>query len=71
MGGCGYHNCMIPNIKTYFDKKVTILALMPMLQWSNHPHFLIYVHSKWKVTFLILKNGTTTHAIVNLYSSKY
>ena len=62
---------MIPNIKTYFDKKVTILALMPMLQWSNHPHFLIYVHSKWKVTFLILKNGTTTHAIVNLYSSKY
>ena len=37
------HSCMIPNIKTYFDKKVTFLALMPVLQWSSHPHFLIYV----------------------------
>ena len=29
---CGLHNCMIPNIKTYFDKKVMFLALVPVLQ---------------------------------------
>ena len=29
---CKGHNCMIPNIKTYFDKKVKFLALMPVLQ---------------------------------------
>ena len=29
---CGRHNCMIPNIKTYFDKKVTFLALALVLQ---------------------------------------
>ena len=29
---CGHHNCLIPNIKTYFDKKVTFLALFPVLQ---------------------------------------
>ena len=27
----GHHNFMIPNIKTYFDKKVTFLALVPSL----------------------------------------
>ena len=26
---CGHHNCMILNIKTCFDKKVTLLALVP------------------------------------------
>ena len=46
---CGCHNCMIPNIKTYFDKKVTFLVLVSVLQWNSHPHFLIYVCSKWKV----------------------
>ena len=30
-GGGGRRNCMILNIKTCFDKKVTILALMPVL----------------------------------------
>ena len=29
---CKGHNCMIPNIKTYFDKKVTFLDLIPVLQ---------------------------------------
>ena len=29
---CKGYNCMIPNIKTYFDKKVTFLDLMPVLQ---------------------------------------
>ena len=28
---CGHYNCMIPNIKTYLDKKVTFLALMSVL----------------------------------------
>ena len=28
---CEGHNCMIPDIKTYFDKKVAFLALMPVL----------------------------------------
>ena len=28
---CGCHNFMILNIKTCFDKKVTILALVPVL----------------------------------------
>ena len=42
----GHHNFMIPNIKTYFDKKVTFLALVPVLQWNIHPNFLIYLHSK-------------------------
>ena len=46
---CEGHNCMIPNIKTYSDKKVRFLALMPVLQWNGHPRFLIYVRSKWKV----------------------
>ena len=48
---------MIPNIKTYFHKKVTFLVLglvlVPVLQ------------------LLIFKNGTKTCAIANLYSSKY
>ena len=26
--GCGRHNCMILNIKTCFDKKVTLLDLV-------------------------------------------
>ena len=43
---CGRHNRMIPNIKTYFDKNVTFLALVPELQSNSHPHFLIYVCSK-------------------------
>ena len=29
---CGRHNCVIPYIKTYFDKKVTFLDLVPVLQ---------------------------------------
>ena len=29
---CEGHNCMIPDIKTYSDKKVRFLALMPVLQ---------------------------------------
>ena len=29
---CGRHNCMIPNIKTNFDKKLTFLALVAVLQ---------------------------------------
>ena len=35
MGGwvvCGRRNCMIPNIKTDFAKKVTFLTLEPVLQ---------------------------------------
>ena len=28
---CGHHNCMFPNIKTYFGKKVTFLALVAVL----------------------------------------
>ena len=28
---CGRHNCMIPNIKTYFDKKVTFLVKQAIL----------------------------------------
>ena len=28
---CGRHNCMILHIKTCFDKKVTLLALVPLL----------------------------------------
>ena len=38
-GGGGCHNCMILNIKTCFDKKVTLLALV--LSWNSHPHFFI------------------------------
>ena len=30
-GGLRTSYCMIPNIKTYFDKKVTFLALVPSL----------------------------------------
>ena len=47
---CKRHNCMIPNIKTCFDKKVTFLALVPVLQWNSSPRFIIYVRSQWKVT---------------------
>ena len=47
---CERYNCMIPNIKTYYDKKVAFLALVPVLQWNNRHYFLIYVRSKWKVT---------------------
>ena len=42
---CGRYNCMIPNIK-----KIMFLALVPVLQWDSHAHFLVYVRSKWKVT---------------------
>ena len=42
---CGHHNYMISDVK-----KVTFLALVPVLQWYSHPHFLVYVRSKWKVT---------------------
>ena len=28
---CGRHNCMTLNIKTCFDKKVRLLALVPVL----------------------------------------
>ena len=41
---CGCHNGMIPNVK-----KVMLLALVPVLQWNSHPHFLVYVLSEWKV----------------------
>ena len=34
---CGRLRGMIPNIKTYFDKKVMFLALVPVLQQNNHP----------------------------------
>ena len=43
---CKVHNCMIPNTKTYFDKRVTFLAMTPVSQQNSHPHFLIYVRSK-------------------------
>ena len=42
---CGRYHCMIPNVK-----KVLFLALVPMLQWNSHPHFLVYVLSEWKVS---------------------
>ena len=29
---CECHNYIIPNIKTYFDKKVALLVLVPVLQ---------------------------------------
>ena len=47
---------MIANVKKMF------LALVPVLQWNSHPHFLAYVLSEWKLTlkFLIFKNGTKT-----------
>ena len=38
---CGHHNYMIPNVK-----KVMFLALVPVLQWNNDLHFLIYILSK-------------------------
>ena len=40
-GFCGRHNCMISNVK-----KVTFLALVPVLQRKSHRHFLVYVLSK-------------------------
>ena len=44
---CGRHNCMIPNIKTYFDKKhnilITFLALVSVLQWNSHPHSILNI----------------------------
>ena len=43
---------MIPNIKSWFNKKVTFLALVPVLQWNSYPSFLTYVCSKWKVTYI-------------------
>ena len=39
-----------PILKLTLIKKVTFLALMPVLQWNSDLYFLIYVHSKWKVT---------------------
>ena len=42
---CGRHNRMISNVK-----KVMFLALVPVLPWNSHPHFLVYVHSKCNVT---------------------
>ena len=45
---------------------------LPMLQWNNYTHFLIYLLSKLKLkAFLILKNDTKTHKAPNLYSQKY
>ena len=40
---CGPHNCMILNIKTCFDKKVTLSAI-PFLSRvvQLHPYFLRY-----------------------------
>ena len=48
------HNCMTANIKTYFDKRITFLALVLVLQWNSRLLFLVYVRSKSKVTWNIL-----------------
>ena len=51
---------MIPNAK-----KVMFLALVPALQWNSHPHFLVYICSKWSSRMALKR------AITNPYSSKY
>ena len=30
--------------------KQRFLALVSVLKWNSQPHFLVYVHSKWRVT---------------------
>ena len=73
-GGCGRHNCMILNIKTWFDKNVTLLDLVPLLQWNSHPCFLIYVRSKWKEPYNIIVTLQEWHQDIcdgKLYSNKY
>ena len=58
---CGPHNCMILNIKTCFDKKVTLLAMV------QQPSSLLYI-----CTFKMKSNlGTKICAIANFYSGKY
>ena len=60
-GVCGPHNCIILNIKTCFNKKAKLLALV------HKPSSLLYI-----CTFKMKSNlGTKTCAIANFYSSKY
>ena len=72
-GGYGRDNCMTLNMKTCFDKNITLLDLVPVLRWNSHPRFLIYVRSKWKVPDNIV-NLQEWHQDIRdykLYSNKY
>ena len=48
-------------------------AFVPVLQWNNHPHFLVYVPSKWKVTQNIfnLPRMAPKCTITYFHTSKY
>ena len=59
-------NCMIPNIKTYFDKNVTFLVLVPAMKHSSS--LLNICTFKMKSN---LQQWHQTCATANLYSSKY
>ena len=67
---CKGHNCIIPNIKTYFDKKVYNIFRFDASVTVKQPPWLLNICTfKMKSnlkTFLILKNDTKTHAITNL-----
>ena len=71
---CKGHNCMMPNIKTYFDKKSNIFSFDPSVTVKQWPLLLNICTFKMKnnlKTFLILNNNTKTHAIANLSSNNY
>ena len=71
---CGCHNCMIPNIKTHLDKKVTFLALVPVLQW-NKPSLLLHICTfKMKSNLKHFESSrmTSKHTQLQIFnSSKY
>ena len=71
---CGCHNCMIPNIKTHLDKKVTFLALVPVLQW-NKPSLLLHIcmfKMKSNLKHFESSRMTSKHTQLQIFnSSKY
>ena len=71
---CKGHKCMIPNIKTYFDKKSIIFSFNAKVTVKQPPLLLNICRFKIKSnlkTLLILQSDTKTRATANLYSSKY
>ena len=68
------HNCMIPYIKTYFNKNGNISSFGASVVVKHSSSLLNICTFKMKSnlkTSLIFKNVTKTCAIANLYSNKH
>ena len=76
MGGwwvvCEGHNYMIPNIKTFFDKKVIFLVLMSMKHPSSFLNICTFKMKKYNLKpFESLRMAPKICTIKNLGSSRY